>query len=497
MNTMRSTAYLLRILVVTLIIMVVCSVGMLAAFAVDESADSESEAVYYSLSAWEELPVMDGAQQKGWYKYEGTWYYADPDTGNDHTGWLFLDPDWYFFNADGSMRTGWLSLRGRWYYFGADGRMITGWRYLDGDWYYFDRDTGKAHTGWLEAADGWYYFDSDGTMRTEWLQRNGKWYYFDSNGRMVTGWIEINSKWYCFDTASGASAQNAWKQRDNGEWFYYDNTGEPCTGWQQIGNHWYYFWSDGSMAVGWMYLDNSWYFFERDTGHLHHGWAMLNGYWFYMRPEDGTPQTYWREIGGEWYYFGRDGRMHTGWNRIYGYDYYFYQEGDGKDGITGAMAHDVWVDDIWLQEDGIAWTYRDPYTLMLENAQTRTSQTEYLIMIDTANCVMGVFQGEKGNWDLLYYWYCTPGTSSTPTVTGEFQIEDKGDYFYSGSAKCWYWCAFYQGLYCIHSTLYYSDGSVMNSTVGDHLSHGCVRLQIDNAYWVWTTCPIGTAVITY
>ena len=283
-----------------------------------------------------------------------------------------------------------------------------------------------------------------------------------------------------------------------GLWYRFDNHGEALVGWQVIAGNEYYFWSDGEMATGWHYIYDSWYYFDKETGIRSSGWVKFNNDWVYLRPEDGTRQTYWRYIDGEWYYFGRDAKMHTGWNRIDGSDCYFYKENDPYGGPAGAQAHDVWIDDVWLQSDGTAWTAFSAYDLMIENAQYRSSPTQYLIMIDTTNCVFGVFEGSKNNWNMLYYWYCAPGTASTPTVLGEYSIEDKGYYFYSGSAKCLYWCAFYQGLYCIHSTLYYSDGvTPMDSRTGIPLSHGCVRLQVDNAYWVWENCPIGTTVVTY
>ena len=37
----------------------------------------------------------------------------------------------------------------------------------------------------------------------------------------------------------------------------------------------------------------------------------------------------------------------------------------------------------------------------------------------------------------------------------------------------------------------------MDGRVGIPLSHGCVRLVIDNAKWIYDTIPAGTTVVVY
>lgn len=37
----------------------------------------------------------------------------------------------------------------------------------------------------------------------------------------------------------------------------------------------------------------------------------------------------------------------------------------------------------------------------------------------------------------------------------------------------------------------------MDGRLGMHLSHGCVRLQIDNAKWIYNNIPRGTTVVVY
>ena len=52
-----------------------------------------------------------------------------------------------------------------------------------------------------------------------------------------------------------------------------------------------------------------------------------------------------------------------------------------------------------------------------------------------------------------------------------------------------------------HSVLYNArEGRVTQSSVnnlGSKASHGCVRLSVEDAKWVWENCPRNTKVIIY
>lgn len=84
-----------------------------------------------------------------------------------------------------------------------------------------------------------------------------------------------------------------------------------------------------------------------------------------------------------------------------------------------------------------------------------------------------------------------------PTVGGEFTVGSKGYYFDSGNARCYWYTQFY-GDYLFHSVLYSKyNGSLMDGRVGMQLSHGCVRLPIQNAKWIYDNIPSGTKVVVF
>lgn len=133
---------------------------------------------------------------------------------------------------------------------------------------------------------------------------------------------------------------------------------------------------------------------------------------------------------------------------------------------------------------------------MLLKAMAYSSNTGYLILVDRSSHKVGIFQGSLNNWKSLKRWDCANGAPSTPTVAGQFTIGDRGYYFDSGASRCYWWTQFY-GNYLFHSVLYNKDGTLRDGRVGMALSHGCVRLKIENAKWIYDNIPRGTKVVVY
>ncbi|MCL1847198.1 MAG: L,D-transpeptidase family protein [Coriobacteriia bacterium] len=136
------------------------------------------------------------------------------------------------------------------------------------------------------------------------------------------------------------------------------------------------------------------------------------------------------------------------------------------------------------------------YVAMSNRAASMSSSTNWLIVIDTGNCILGVFSGSKGNWSNRYMWLCSPGTSATPTIKGTYRVGSRGYVFGSGYS-CYYWTQI-SGDYLMHSVLYYpGTNTIMEGTMGVPGSHGCVRLDIQNAKWIYDNIPTGTAILIY
>lgn len=133
---------------------------------------------------------------------------------------------------------------------------------------------------------------------------------------------------------------------------------------------------------------------------------------------------------------------------------------------------------------------------MYEKAQGYSSNTQWLILVDTHTCRVGIFNGRYGAWNLKNFWACSPGKDSTPTVIGQYTVNGRGYSFGSGFT-CYYWVRFYND-YLFHSIEYYQNTfNVLDGRLGQRISHGCVRMDINNAKWVYDNIPDGTKVVTY
>jgi len=451
-----------------------------------------------------------GALANGWRYVNGAWYYLDGS--NTEHPYLMLNNtkktiagcDYYFVNG-GAMRTGWILEPEGWYYADGSGALANGWRYVNGAWYYLDGSNtehpylmlnntkktiagcdyyfangGAMRTGWILEPEGWYYAREYGTIKG-WLYLGNLWYYLDGNneeypGLMVSGQDKvIAGEKYSFNPNGDMRA--GWYMSNSGEWYYYDNySGQICSGWKYVNNNWYYLDpQDNNKMIpgGWKKFDNGYYLFN----------------------SDGSMVTNWSYVNGNWYYFSSDGLMRTGWQWIGNKWYYFYYENDSHGGVYGAMARATSIDGWQLQIDGSMLT--DKQAEMYQMAQAYNSNTNYLILVDRAACKVAVYAGRFGAWNNIMYWDCAPGKASTPTVSGTFTVQGKGYYFDSGSARCYWYTQFY-GNYLFHSVLYSKyNGSLMDGRVGIPLSHGCVRLQIDNAKWIYDNIPRGTKVVIY
>lgn len=99
---------------------------------------------------------------------------------------------------------------------------------------------------------------------------------------------------------------------------------------------------------------------------------------------------------------------------------------------------------------------------------------------------------------------CSTGTTQNPTVLGTFQAAGRnGEWYYMADSYVWVRYAFViTGGYYFHSVLYKEKGdrwptesSVRN--LGKRASHGCIRLAVDDAKWIYMNCSNGMTVYIY
>lgn len=136
---------------------------------------------------------------------------------------------------------------------------------------------------------------------------------------------------------------------------------------------------------------------------------------------------------------------------------------------------------------------------MWNKVRKTKSKTKYLIAVDCTQNRVCVYQGKKNKWNLKYYWKCATGKKQTPTIKGKFKVCGKVSHFGEKKGYSVWYATRIKYEYYFHSVLYkpYSKTVIKNGKLGENLSHGCIRLQMANAKWIYKNCKKKTTIIIY
>ena len=176
-------------------------------------------------------------------------------------------------------------------------------------------------------------------------------------------------------------------------------------------------------------------------------------------------------------------------------------------GVTGDWSHIIYdgkegyVFNTFLTDDGnppgnYDFTYFTTNMLRFVNDNNIKSPTINLLTTDLANKLTYVFEkDDNGRWKQLYKWSCDVGKPSTPTIRGTYYIVGRKPYFGSDTYRVKY-ATRIRGSYYYHSILFDPEGiEIIDDTLGQAISHGCIRLAVENAQWIYDNILDGTAVV--
>ena len=181
-------------------------------------------------------------------------------------------------------------------------------------------------------------------------------------------------------------------------------------------------------------------------------------------------------------------------------DYYY----DAVDGAYGNGTEEA-IRDFQrmhgISKSGIA----DAKTMKaLFNANAKKALRPYMLRVSIADQRVYAYALDDNNeyTKLVRTMKCSTGRSGSPTPKGTY-INSTGPgarWHYFKKFSCWAQYAYYiQGDIMFHSVLYGSKGGrVTQSSVnnlGRQASHGCVRLSVEDAKWIWTNCRAHTKVV--
>lgn len=179
-----------------------------------------------------------------------------------------------------------------------------------------------------------------------------------------------------------------------------------------------------------------------------------------------------------------------------------YMQGtaDGNFGDGTASAISYFQRQHRLAETGTA----DVSTMaVLYSANAGKALKPYLLKVSIADQRVYAYALDENNQYTVLErtMVCSTGKkgSDTPTGTYESTTGPGARWHYFTKFDCWAQYAYYiQGDIMFHSVLFgQKDGKVTQSSVnnlGKRASHGCVRLAVEDAKWIYQNCPKNTRV---
>ncbi len=471
-------------------------------------------------------------------------YYFDAKTGIAKTGWIDLTTKkttgtgkkkkttytykYYYYLDDGTgkgvlQKNAWVDEGDKHYYAGEDGKLVSGDKEIDGKFYNFDAKSGKAKSGIITVGSKTYLYKAQ--------DDTGRPYRFTETGKTM-----YDGKPYFIDD-DGSLAKDRFI-KDGEDYYYYNSTYQIATGWAKI-----------ALTKDNVKMATKWYYFDPDNGKMVTGWLDYKNQKCYLDPETGIMVTGAKTIDGDPYYFNGSGYMQKGVVAI-GSKYYAYSLETGIL-VTDPDATTTTIE--WKDEAGNTWkvnpktgeitNYNKKLGAMDKKAQGASSSTNYLILVNKSTHILGIYERSGGRWVRTKTWACHTADNKYNAKTGRKNVTPSGKwtvttspasrmetYNNRGSSRATgtsgilnrdfdgssgFYCTYISGGFFIHSLLYTKGtrlktlgkqpksplgGQGLNDTKltgGGNKSHGCVRVNFNNAIWVFEHMPKNTKVWVY
>ena len=185
-------------------------------------------------------------------------------------------------------------------------------------------------------------------------------------------------------------------------------------------------------------------------------------------------------------------------NRLHTLGYLY--DPDGVFGDLSDMALRYFQRKNGLKETGVAdyGTQMLLFSILAEEAEEYVFP--YKLIVDVSDQRVYVMEWTGSTFEgPTHTFVCATGTKENPTPLGIYQAGGKtGDeWYYFKDFGCYAkWAYHIVGGVLFHSnTTEKPKGRPSDTGLGYRASHGCIRLKVKDAKWIYDTCPEGTTVV--
>jgi len=125
----------------------------------------------------------------------------------------------------------------------------------------------------------------------------------------------------------------------------------------------------------------------------------------------------------------------------------------------------------------------------------KNNQHRYRIEVSISEQKVRIYDHDT----LIKEWIVSTGENDS-TPRGDFVIQNRGEWFYSEKYQqgAMWWVSFKDwGIYLFHSVPMDRNRNIIQEEadkLGSPVSHGCVRLKVEDAKWIYDNIPQGTPV---
>lgn len=123
------------------------------------------------------------------------------------------------------------------------------------------------------------------------------------------------------------------------------------------------------------------------------------------------------------------------------------------------------------------------------------SKTNYMVWVNKQRQILVLFTGSQGDWHVSKVYPVATGANSTPTPTRvcEYQYKTR---WVTDSYICDPVLSLFEA-YAIHNQPVSHSGYVIDRTIGNPASAGCIRMLKQDVDELYRTIPVGTRVVLY